>query len=235
MDDSQLKIYYFPVRKESAGLLCCSSGSGCDHRADEVVEFFVLYSTFAIFSLFCSCHTCSSRFLQPSLKTTLYGWSVSFVSLVIQGLLLWKQHTVFVGIAVQSYSRPIFKSWNIKLEYKISFKWYRHSVMCMLTQSWWWLCCSRANAAWMLLNKGEGGGSVSGGLQLSGSGCLSDLWGVLEHRWRDKWIPAPVLARSPLCPVQLPEPPAPEVQRSSCSCLSLCKWLSNLQEESLSF
>lgn len=78
-------------------------------------------------------------------------------------------------------------------------------------------CCA-------VLTQGEGGGPVSGGLQLPGSGRLSHLRGVLEPR-RGKQLPATVLACSSLSTVQLPESPAPEVQWSASSSLPVCKFM----------
>lgn len=74
-----------------------------------------------------------------------------------------------------------------------------------------------------LLIQGEGGRPVSGGLQLSGSGRLSDLRGLLEHQ-RLEQFPASVLARSPLCSNQRPESSASEVQRSAGPSLLVCKF-----------
>lgn len=84
------------------------------------------------------------------------------------------------------------------------------------------VCIKVTVSVCILLNQGEGGGPVSGGLQLPGSGCLSDLRGVLEP-WRCEQLRAAILACSSLCPFQLPESSAPEVQWSACSSVPVCK------------
>lgn len=93
-----------------------------------------------------------------------------------------------------------------------------------------------------LLNQGERSRPVSGGLQLPCSRCLSNLWCLLDGCRCQKWISASVLARSPLCSVQRPEPSSPEVQRRASPGLPVCesasvwvwhwsRWSSNVTNE----
>lgn len=74
-----------------------------------------------------------------------------------------------------------------------------------------------------LLNQGERSRPVSGGLQLPCSRCLSNLWCLLDGCRCQKRISASVLARSPLCSVQRPEPSSPEVQRRASPGLPVCE------------